>query len=179
MVKSGLLDDCEHDSREAHLIDGELIDPEDGVATLEAKGVPAPHQPTKEQIAQHNLTHLPYRAWCPHCLAARRPHSRHLSSKSQPRRTVHVFVADYCLTRKPEESLLTGLVGKLYPNHAYFSSICDVKGPDDSVVDRLADFFRNTGIPKLVYKQDQEPFIRSAIERALVAVGRHSNPLPD
>ena len=152
--------------KEAHLVEGELIDAEDGNVTLEARGVPAPRQPTKEEIARHNLTHLPYRAWCPHCLAARRPNS-------------HVFVADDCFTRKPEESLLTGLVGKLYPNHAYFASICDAKGPDDSVVDRLAEFFKNTGIPKLVNKQDQEPAIRSAIERAFTKVGRQGEPVPD
>ena len=132
-----------------------------------------------EQVEKHRVTHLPYRSWCPHCLAARRPNSRHLSSTSQSGRTVHIFVADYCFTRKPEEELLTGLVGKLYPNHAIFASICDAKGPDDSVVDRLAEFFRNTGIPKLVYKQDQEPAIRNAIERALTKVGRHGEPIPD
>ena len=72
-----------------------------------------------------------------------------------------VFVADYCFTRKPEETLLTGLVGKLYPSHAFFASICDVKGSDDSVVGRLAGFCQNTGITRLVSKQDQEPAIRN------------------
>ena len=178
-MKSGLLDDSEHGSKETHLIEGESIDADDGNVTVEARGVPAPRQPTKEDIARHNLTHLPYRAWCPHCLAARRPNSKHTSSKSQTGPTVHVFVADYCFTRKPEESLLTGLVGKFYPNHAFFASICDAKGPDDSVVDRLAGFFKNPGISELVYKQDQEPAIRSDIERALTKVGRHGEPVPD
>ena len=164
---------------EEHLIEGGFADADDGTATLEAKGVPAPRQPTKEEIARHNLTHLPYKARCPHCLAATRPNSRHHSSKSQSGRTVPVFVAHYCFTRKPEETLLTGLVGKLYPSHAFFASICDVKGSDDSVVHRLAEFFKNTGITKLVYKQDQEPAIRSVIERALIKVGRHGEPVAD
>ena len=180
IVKSGLLDDSEHGSKDAHLLEGELVDAEDGVATQVAKGMPAPRQPTREEIARHNLTHLPYRAWCPHCLAARRPNSHHTASpSSRAGRTVPVFVADYCFSRKPEETLLTGLVGKLYPSNAYFASICDSKGPDDSVVDRLSDFFRNTGITKLVYKQDQEPAIRAAIERALVKIGRTGEPIGD
>ena len=56
------MDDVEHGSKEAHLIDGEFVDADDETATLEAKGVQAPRQPTKEEIARHNLTHLPYRA---------------------------------------------------------------------------------------------------------------------
>ena len=49
-----------------------------------------------------------------------------------------------------------------------FSSACDVKGQDDSVVGRLAEFFKNSGVTKLVYKSDQEPAIKSVVEAALV-----------
>ena len=30
-----------------------------------ARGLRQPQQPTPQQIAEHNLTHLPYRNWCP------------------------------------------------------------------------------------------------------------------
>ena len=33
-----------------------------------ARGLRQPHQPTPQQIAEHNLTHLPYRNWCPICV---------------------------------------------------------------------------------------------------------------
>ena len=57
------------------------------------------------------------------------------------------------------------LVGKLYPSHSCFASVADVKGPDDLVVGRLADFFKSSGITKLVYKSDQEPAIAAAVEQ--------------
>ena len=30
-----------------------------------------PNEPTEQQRAQHNLTHLPYRSWCEHCVRAK------------------------------------------------------------------------------------------------------------
>ena len=30
-----------------------------------------PEQPTATEIAEHNLTHLPPRSWCPHCVRGR------------------------------------------------------------------------------------------------------------
>ena len=32
-----------------------------------------PGTPTASQLEINNLTHLPYRAWCPHCVATRKP----------------------------------------------------------------------------------------------------------
>ena len=178
IVRSGLLDD-EHGSNKP-LMEDIMIDADDGSGTRLARGIPEPRQPSKEQVARHNLTHLPYASWCPHCVACRRPNSSHRSSPlSRAERSVPVFVSDYCFIRKPDEDLLTGLVGRLYPRRAIFSSICDVKGPDDSVVDRLAEFFKNSGITKLVYKSDQEPAIRTAVEAALSKIGRAGDPKSD
>ena len=33
-----------------------------------AKGIPAPRQPTEQERMEHELTHLPYRSWCPLCV---------------------------------------------------------------------------------------------------------------
>ena len=40
-------------------------------AAREAKALPRPNEPTEQQRAQHNLTHLPYRSWCEHCVRAK------------------------------------------------------------------------------------------------------------
>ena len=32
------------------------------------RGARAPRSPTKEEKEDHNKTHLPFRAWCPHCV---------------------------------------------------------------------------------------------------------------
>ena len=36
-----------------------------------ARAVQAPKQPTPQEILEHNVTHLPYRSWCPTCVQAR------------------------------------------------------------------------------------------------------------
>ena len=53
-----------------------------------------------------------------------------------------------------------------------FATACDQKGAEDESVVRLGNFFKAAGIPKLVYKSDQESSIRSAIEEALKRIGR-------
>ena len=70
LVRSGLLDDEPLTQATAQDKDVD-IDAEDGAETIVARGMPAPKQPSREDVARHNLTHLPYRSWCPHCLASR------------------------------------------------------------------------------------------------------------
>ena len=38
---------------------------EDGEVVQLPRGVPPPPEPTADEISRHNLTHFPYRAWCP------------------------------------------------------------------------------------------------------------------
>ena len=33
--------------------------------------IPDPGQPTRQQIEDHRVDHLPYRSWCPECVAGR------------------------------------------------------------------------------------------------------------
>ena len=127
----------------------EEVSAADGDTVREAQGMPAPRQPTRDEIARHNINHLPYRSWCPHCLAARRPNTSHKSKKSATGRSVPLFCADYAFIRKPEEDLNTVLAGKVYPSQAVFASVCNRKGPEDPVVDRLAEFLRSSCIQAL------------------------------
>jgi len=32
------------------------------------KTIKSPYQPSKREIDEHNITHMPYRSWCPHCV---------------------------------------------------------------------------------------------------------------
>ena len=43
-----------------------------------------PRQPTDEERRTHNLTHLPYRSWCEHCVKGRGREADHKRLKSQP-----------------------------------------------------------------------------------------------
>ena len=47
--------------------------------------VQSPHKPTKEEWERHQLTHTPYEAWCPHCVAARAVRHKHPKLGRRPR----------------------------------------------------------------------------------------------
>ena len=52
------------------------VDPEEEEAAL-AKPLSAPIRPTPEMIEQHNVSHLPFRAWCNFCVRGRGQSSPH------------------------------------------------------------------------------------------------------
>ena len=51
-----------------------------------AKAMTMPTQPTPQEIQEHNITHMPYRSWCPSCVQAKAgkqiTRSRHRGSQS-------------------------------------------------------------------------------------------------
>ena len=123
------------------------------------RGVPAPLEPSPAEIAKHNLTHFPYRSWCPHCLACRRPNAHHRQSRSHSAtRKIPLFCADYCFVKEShDEDMATVLAGRLYPSMAVLATVCDTKGPkDERALARLTTFIKESGYPPLVYKSDQE-----------------------
>ena len=54
-----------------------------------AKAMMQPVQPTPQEIQQHNLTHMPYRSWCPVCIQSRGRQTSHQQQTSkQPVHTI-------------------------------------------------------------------------------------------
>ena len=49
----------------------------------------APDAPTPEEIARHNVTHIPYRAWCRSCVLARGRSTAH--KKMIAEKTIHLL----------------------------------------------------------------------------------------
>lgn len=58
-------------------IDPDSVTTEEGDCVRVPRCVPSPKTPAPDVVARHNLTHLPYCAWCPHCVAARRANNPH------------------------------------------------------------------------------------------------------
>ena len=54
---------------------------EEGEEGREALAAPAPRSPSKMERDQHELTHTPYRAWCPHCVRMRGRNTAHRKMK--------------------------------------------------------------------------------------------------
>ena len=91
----------------------DIVDDE-GVAAQMPRGIPDTPEPSADEIARHNLKHFPYRAWCPHCLACRRPNTQHRRSRRSSNRNLPTFCADCCFIKDSrDEVMVRVLVGKL------------------------------------------------------------------
>ena len=49
----------------------QLEEDEDNQQAIKARATSMPKQPTEHEIMEHNLTHVPYRSWCPICIQGR------------------------------------------------------------------------------------------------------------
>ena len=54
---------------------------EEGEEGREAVAMPSPMAPSRKEREQHELTHTPYRSWCPHCVRARGRNRAHRAGK--------------------------------------------------------------------------------------------------
>ena len=50
---------------------------EETTETRKVNTIKDPKQPSKEEIEEHNITHVPYRDWCPHCVMGSAPNRHH------------------------------------------------------------------------------------------------------
>ena len=67
-------------------VDGEEeVIAETGQSIVIPKELPSPTLPSKAVVEHHNLTHIPYRSWCPICVAARRKNNAHQSNQGEDR----------------------------------------------------------------------------------------------
>ena len=68
------------------------------------KPLPQQTAPTAEEKAQHDMTHLPYRSWCPVCVQAKArddPHRKQCEPE-QSLETIPVVQMDYSFARTDE-----------------------------------------------------------------------------
>ena len=154
----------------------DIIDADDNEAVQVAQPLPAPIAPSKAQRDAHDCTHIPYRSWCPHCVAARRSNSQHRRSSSSSR-TMPLLVADYCQLKDSEDGLdgVQVLVARLYPARAILATVVSAKGPEENAVARVAKFIRDSGYAKMAYRTDQEFSIRALFEEAFKRCFKYSN----
>ena len=52
-------------------------------------------KPSKEEVANHNVTHLPYRSWCRHCVRGKAKRRAHRKRIRKERGGVPVISIDY------------------------------------------------------------------------------------
>ena len=64
ILRSGVLDD--EPPHQSPLLGDEQISAEDGSVLRDVKGMPAPRQPTRDEVSRHDITHLATQKLVPH-----------------------------------------------------------------------------------------------------------------
>ena len=69
-----------------------------GDEAVKAKTVRYDPRPSELEVEEHNITHLPYRSWCPHCVRGKAPAGQHRKRNKQEKVNdeVPVVSMDYC-----------------------------------------------------------------------------------
>ena len=113
-------------------------------------------EPTAAEIEEHNITHLPYRNWCPVCVKARGKEDAHRREERQPIARVHI---DYWFMRdKRGGDLIPVAAMKDETNKVFKAHIVPMKGNVDMVAEKLALDIEDMGHKdEVTVKSDQEP----------------------
>ena len=154
------------------------VDANTGGLTVRHRSLPTPRLPRAEIVARHNLTHSPYRSWCPYCCTGRRPNRHHLTQSVDAGRTLPMCYAAFCSIREQDsDRALTVLVGRMSTSKALFATMCDTKCPRDLYAHNgLENFLKDEGVSKIAYRSDQESLM--LLPRILPWVSRHQMVSP-
>ena len=128
-----------------------------------------PAAPTVEERLAHEVSHLPYRAWCRSCVAGRGRDLAHSRLVDRTQDSVPVISIDYCYLGE-EARLADGTLWSPSPilvavdSHTRFIGawVHPCKGPSNEYcVKTLVDFVVNLGYGRVLIKCDQENSVRA------------------
>ena len=84
---------------------GDVCEMEEGE---QAKTMNVGHKPSVEEVNMHNLTHIPFRSWCPFCVAGKAKDNPHRGVEDQEA-GVNIVDMDYMFLSGKEPSVEVGI----------------------------------------------------------------------
>ena len=126
-----------------------------------------PRMPSQDDQREHELTHLPYRSWCRHCVRGRgkeEPCRRTGGTEETGLPELHV---DYmCMGEEKEGKTLAILVGRERETKAVMATVVPRKSSGEWVTKRLMAWMRELGYEfcDVIVKSDNEPALVSLVE---------------
>ena len=128
----------------------EVVAEEEYVAPAEEEAeavqrLPTPDMPTRSDMLDHCATHVPFRAWCPHCVEGRGREFGHRTCEPSRTRAVPTVSFDYCfigdkgeLTSQEaadaEPGAIKVLVIRDNKSKAVFAHVVPVKGANKAAL---------------------------------------------
>ena len=130
-----------------------------------------PYTPTREEVYEHEVTHLPFRSWCRHCVFGKGVSSPHQRPDKKEKIGITVSM-DYCFMNEEEkEDDIPSVLIIWDDNHECLWALpVEHKGPVEWVVKWIVDKMDAIGYrgTPITLKTDQEPAI-TALKAAVAA----------
>ena len=123
----------------------------------------APGEPAKQEIIEHNLTHLPFRSWRPCCVAGKAKqwphHKTPVAEESED--TVPSIHMDYWFMRDDEVvENVTAINAKERTTKMFSAHVVRKKGNENEEAASIVKDIEKIGLgEKIILKTDQEPSI--------------------
>ena len=143
------------------------------------KGLPCGVKPNGKEIEEHNRTHLPFRSWCKHCVFGKGQSHPHYQ-KEKEEIGIPCISWDYMYmkgdgSKYEEEDIkdeLPIVVWKDNMSKAEGAFVVPSKGDCEYAIRRGAqDVNKILGYNKMISKGDQEPALRTMMERMKMMCG--------
>jgi hypothetical protein len=126
-----------------------------------------PREPTAEERSEHEMTHLPYRSWCRHCVRGRGKEAAHCR-QAQAEGELHELHFDFAFMGEEDEpgKCVTMLVVRERRSRMTLATAVPSKSTGQFVVDRVLAFMKEIGVENLdvIAKSDQEPAVKHLID---------------
>ena len=125
-----------------------------------------PGAPSPQEVEQHDVTHTPFRSWCPHCVNGKAKDRHHKKQLQQNDEQIPEIVFDYCFLGwdKGEETLAV-LVARDRRTQMIFSHVVPRKGMINNHASvELEKDIEKLGYNEIILKGDNEQALKSIQE---------------
>ena len=125
-----------------------------------------PGLPTPKEVEQHNVTHMPFRSWCPHCVNGKAKDRHHKKQENKDDKSIPEIVFDYgFLGGKEDEETLAVQVARDRRTRMLFAHVVPRKGMiNDHGAEALERDIERLGYKEIILKSDGEPALKSVQE---------------
>ena len=154
-----------HEAQEASAGDRRAIADADQAGQLDISGgaktartLRSPEPPTDAARMAHNATHVPFRDWCPFCVASRgrsSPHRRVVVNKTED--TLPKFQTDYMFIRTVAETKTQPCITFVETRSGVVSFMCARKGVYEDLTKEILRHFEAYGFlnPVIIYCDEE------------------------
>ena len=134
----------------------EVIEEEEGVKPEVKNTGP---QPSKREVEEHMLTHIPYRSWCPHCVRGKARAKYHKGVKNENRIPVVSVDYMYMESKETEDKGMPVVVAKDRDSGWISARVVPKKGKHVYTMKEMSRLIDWLGYRRIIRKTDQEPAI--------------------